>query len=121
MPYQAMGILMPCEVIGRLMPKFLYFKYALWAYGYAQLFILQICHMDRLMPKFLYFKYAVWADLCSIFYTSNMPYGQTYGYAQILILQICHLGRLMPKFLYFKYAFWADLCPNFYTSNKYAL
>ena len=75
--------------------------------------------MGRLMamPKFLYFKYAVWADLCPIFYTSNMPYGQTY--AQFFILPICLMGRLMamPKFLYCKYAIWADLCPNFYTSN----
>ena len=75
-------------------------------YGYAQIFILQICHMGRLMPKFLYLKYAIWADLCQFF-----------------ILQICLMGRLMamPKFLYCKYAIWADLCPNFYTSNKYAL
>ena len=73
--------------------------------------------MGRLMPKFLYFKYAVWADLCPIFYTLNMPYGQTYGYAKIFILQINHMGRHLPKFLYFKYAVWADLCPNFYTSN----
>ena len=117
---------MPCEdseVIDRLMPKFLYFKYALWAglwlwlclnfypanmpYGqtYAQIFILQICLMSRLMaiPNFLYCKYAIWADLCPNCYTSNMPLGQT--------------GRLMaiPKFLYCKYAIWADLCPNFYT------
>ena len=99
------------------MPKFLYFKYALWKlwlcpnfytanmpYGqtYAQIFILKICHMGGLVP---------------IFYTSNMPYGQTYGYAQIFMLQICHMGRLMPKFLYLKYAIWADLCPNFYTLN----
>ena len=82
-------------------------------YGYAQIFILQICHMGRLMPKFLYFKYSVWADLCPIFYTSNMSTGQTYGYeqiyytanmpygqtyVQIFILQICHMGRLMPNF-----------------------
>ena len=93
---------MPCEVIGRHMPKFLYFKYALWKlwlspnfytasmpYGqtYAQIFILKICHIGRLVP--------------------------------IFILQICLIGRLMamPKFLYCKYAIWADLCPNFYTSN----
>ena len=71
-------------------------------YGYAQIFILQICHMGRLMPKFLYLKYAIWADLCHFF-----------------ILQICLMGRLMamPKFLYCKYAILADLCPNFYTSN----
>ena len=48
---------MPCgdgEVIGRLMPKFLYFKYMPYGqtYDYAQIFILQICHMGRLMPKF---------------------------------------------------------------------
>ena len=29
--------------------------------------ILQISHMGRLMSKFLYFKYAIWADLCPIF------------------------------------------------------
>ena len=90
-------------------------------YGYAQIFILQICHMGRLMPKFLYCKYAILADLCPNFYTSNMPFGQTY--AQIFTLQInmpCEvIGRHMPKFLYFKYALWADLwlCPNFYTAN----
>ena len=71
------------------------------------------------MPKFLYFKYALWADLwlCPIFYTANLPYGQTY--VQIFILQICRMGRLMLNFLYFKYALWADLwlCPNFYTAN----
>ena len=58
--------------------------------------------MGRLVSKFLYFKYAVWADFCLIFYTLNMPYGQTY--AHIFILQICRMCRLMPQFLYFKYA-----------------
>ena len=43
-------------------------------YGYAEIFILQINHMGRLLPKFLYFKYAVWADLCPNFYTSNIVY-----------------------------------------------
>ena len=77
------------------------------SYGYAQIFILQICHMGRLMPKFLYLKYAIWADscqflyfkyalwadlwLCPNFYTANMLFGQTY--AQIFILQICLFGN----------------------------
>ena len=43
-------------------------------YGYAKMFILQINHMGRHLPKFLYFKYAVWADLCPNFYTSNIVY-----------------------------------------------
>ena len=101
---------MPYEVIYRLMPKFLYFKYAL-------------CQvMGRLVSRLLYFKYILWADLCPNLYTSNMPYRQTY--AQIFILQICLMpvmGRLMLKFVYFKYALcqlWADLCPNFYTLNR---
>ena len=42
------------------------------------------------MPKFIYSNYALWADLCSNFYTSNMPYGVLWAdlYAQILILLI---------------------------------
>ena len=72
--------------------------------------------MGRLMPNFLYFKYALWADLwlCRNFYTANKPYGQTS--AEIFILQICRLGRLMPKFLYFKYSLYGTLSqlPTFY-------
>ena len=72
--------------------------------------------MGRLMPNFLYFKYALWADLwlCPNFYTANKPYGQTS--AKIFILKICRLGRLMPKFLYFKYSLCGtlSLLPTFY-------
>ena len=69
--------------------------------------------MGRLMPNFLYFKYALWADLwlCRNFYTANKPYGQTS--AEIFILQICRLGRLMPKFLYFSNIVYMAHCLNY--------
>ena len=67
--YALIFILQICRM-GRLMPNFLYFNVPYGqTYGYAQISILQICHMHgRPLPKFLYFKYAVWALMPKFLY-----------------------------------------------------